>query len=500
MSDHIDGPRTTADPSVDLTDLFAFASPQSPGKTVLVADVLPFAGEVGFFSNVADYSIIVRRTRVAGLGPDAAIGSYGPTIKFTFQFDVLSRASSDGSAAAQAGSCILPSGEVVPVTVGDEAGSYSKDKSIRVFAGVRSDPFYIGWVLNTMESVPNYLQNDNVMGLVVECDLNAFFPADDGTLFGVVAESTPRHRTSNSLLIPRYDWVGRPEQTNFIINAIPNTIDLRDLWNQQQPFADFPTEVAAVFRQRLSDSFAFWDARDGETNWPPDMLAAHVNLRLADFLVFDTAKPITDQSHLEIEKATLDGKPYVTGGGRTINANVIDILVTYLINRDQGKFYQSRATQATQPGRDTFPYLAPPNQTLLKITSGADLAASITDVWDVVGQFSAIWNPLVASVSLVGEGLGQLRKTETIDGKVLWERLDALSSSDHVISYSLVSGIPAEPLLTTIRLSPATAGCNVAWEVSYRPSGQGDLIVHLIIKTMMDQGIAGLRKRFGTSP
>ena len=31
MSDHIDGPRSIGDPSIDLTDLFAFISPENPG-------------------------------------------------------------------------------------------------------------------------------------------------------------------------------------------------------------------------------------------------------------------------------------------------------------------------------------------------------------------------------------------------------------------------------------------------------------------------------------
>jgi hypothetical protein len=34
----------------------------------------------------------------------------------------------------------------------------------------------------------------------------------------------------------RFDWVGRPEVTNFLLN-VADTADLRDLWNQQTPFA-----------------------------------------------------------------------------------------------------------------------------------------------------------------------------------------------------------------------------------------------------------------------
>jgi hypothetical protein len=44
MSDHIDGPRQIGDPSADLTDLFAFTSPENPAHTILAANVFPTCG------------------------------------------------------------------------------------------------------------------------------------------------------------------------------------------------------------------------------------------------------------------------------------------------------------------------------------------------------------------------------------------------------------------------------------------------------------------------
>ena len=75
--------------------------------------------------------------------------------------------------------------------------------------------------------------------------------------------------------------------------------------------------------------------RDGKADWTPAALAANANVFLDDFLLFDVAKPITDTSHLEIEKSTLNGRAYETGGGRTVDANVIDILLTWMVNRDR---------------------------------------------------------------------------------------------------------------------------------------------------------------------
>jgi hypothetical protein len=498
MSDHIDGPRTTADPSIDLTDLFAFTKPSDPKRLVLIADVFPFAGETGVFSNAANYSIIVRRVKVAGLGTSAKFESYGDQIRFSFQFEILKPTDVPGvSAKSQSGICTLPSGEVVSLVVGDEQGSYSKDRSIRLFAGVRSDPFYIGWLPGNMKSMPNYLQDDNVMGLVVELNIDQFLPTSQGTVFGVVAETTPRKSGADTITVPRYDWVGRPEQTNFIMNVVPDAVDLRDLWNQQTPFQHMPEDVAPLFKKRLRDSFEIWDKRDGETNWDPALLNAHVNVRLDDFLVLDVSKPITNDSLLEIEKSTIAGKPYTTGGGRTLDANSIDILVTYLINRDQGKFYQGGATQATQPGLSEFPYLAPPNKKLLNFSHQVDLVAAPAEVWSLIGQFDSAWSPLIASLRKTGTGIGQLREIETVDGKTIVERLESLDVANKTLTYSMVSGIPAKPYTGKIQVIPNAAGSRVSWTVEYRPSGQGELIVRLIIQSLVVRSLNALQEKFG---
>ena len=110
----------------------------------------------------------------------------------------------------------------------------------------------------------------------------------------------------------------------------------------------------AIVPQTTVESLNNWDMRDGKADWSPTALDAVVNIYLDDFLLFDVSKPITDTSFLEIEKSTLHGKPYQTGGGRTINANVIDIMITWMVNNDR-EFLQGGATGATKPGLTTFP-------------------------------------------------------------------------------------------------------------------------------------------------
>src|SRR5262249_32181146 len=215
-------------------------------------------------------------------------------------------------------------------------------------AGLRSDPFYLAWIVADLRRVPNLLQHDNVLCLVVEFDTGRMLDPAKGTLFGAIAETVPARQPLGRVTRPvaRIDWVGRPEQTNVRLDnpGLSKAEDLRDLWNQQSPFA-IRQELQPLFRQRLKDSFADWDMRDRKADWTPEALAANANVFLDDFLLFDVAKPITDDSHLEIEKSTIDGRPYQTGGGRTVDANVIDILLTWLVNHDR-EFLRGGATGA----------------------------------------------------------------------------------------------------------------------------------------------------------
>jgi hypothetical protein len=498
MSDHVDGPRTTADPAIDLTDLYAFISPENPKRMVLIANVFPGAGDSALFSNAVSYSIAVRQIRLVATGDAARFEAKKGDVRFTFEFETL-KPLPDRSRPRQTGACKLPGGETLNIVVNDEQGSATADNLFRVFAGLRSDPFFIGWLpLTPLKNLPNYVEEDNVLSLVIEFDTARVLKPDTGSLFGAVAETTPRAIDSLRNPPPRFDWVGRPEVTNFLLN-VADTADLRDLWNQQTPFA-ISDELLPVFRKRLAHSLELWDIRDGNAHWTPAALAANVNVFLDDFLLFDAAKPITDASHLEIEKSTIDGRPYETGGGRTLDANAVDILVTWVINRDRGPFQQSGATGATQPGGKTFPYVRPPNKMLLTVTQTADLLAPPDEVWALIGQFDGTWHPLVATLQTTGTGVGQLRRIKTIDGKIIIERLEEIDNAKRGLRYSMVSGIPAARYEGTIQVRPKGAGSAVTWQVNYRPEGQTDLVVRTIVSTLLKTGLDSLKLRFGSPP
>jgi hypothetical protein len=66
------------------------------------------------------------------------------------------------------------------------------------------------------QKVPNLLQYDNVLCLVVEFDTHRVLNPTAGSLFGAIAEAVPARQQHGRVTHPaaRIDSVGRPEQTN----------------------------------------------------------------------------------------------------------------------------------------------------------------------------------------------------------------------------------------------------------------------------------------------
>lgn len=500
MSDHIDGPRQIGDPSADLTDLFAFTSPENPSRTVLAANVFPTCGRDAMFSNAITHSIVVRRAKITGLGDAAKFETADPEVRFSVRFDALKRGAK-GQGPVQRGTCTFPDGQTLRIVVNDEKGASTPDGAFRIFAGLRSDPFVLAWLIQAMKPFQNLLLHDNVLCIVIEFDTRRVLDPDKGSLFGVIAETVPLTRLGQFVgsQPPRIDWVGRPEQTNVRLNCsfLKDADDLRDLWNQQTPFA-IADEVRPLFLQRLKDSLAAYDLHDGKRDWTPEALAANANMFLEDYLLFDVAKPITDISHMEIEKSTLNGKAYETGGGRTVDADVIDVLLTWMVNRDREPLRGS-TTKATKPGMKTFPYFATPNLDLQQVADSINLDASPNKIWEAVGQFSADWHPLIARVRLIGSGIGQLRVIETIDGKQIIERLDAIDNSMHSYRYTNIAGIPASDYTGTFQVKPNGTGSIVEWRAQYLGNGQGNLIVRTIVSTLFKTGLESIKARFGAA-
>jgi hypothetical protein len=286
-------------------------------------------------------------------------------------FDVPEHVTNPATGAAdheQRGSCVSPRGEVVAFRVNDDEGGSAG--GVRVFAGVRWDPFIMDAraALATIatrklaftESGSIFLDGKNVLSIVVEIDTELL---GDWTLVGVVAETLTRGEFN-----VRIERVGRPEVKNMMLapkdfDQVNRDLEIRDLYNMDDAF-HLGDSYAGAFRARLDANLAFWDGLDGKQDWPIGEDRSHplTDLMLADYLVVDVTKPYVEQgSFLEIELAARRGEPHTTCGGRTLNDDVMDTIFTQLVNGGHGPTIRDGVDAATHPGTVAFPYLAPPN-------------------------------------------------------------------------------------------------------------------------------------------
>jgi len=363
VSDHISGPRALADPVADITDVYAFPSPERPGWLVLVMNTLPFAPVDGRFSDGLVYRF---RLRLADIDPAGrrVVTLESPEWVFDCVFDA---GFLDG---AQQGRLTRPHGEETAFVVGD-VPTGDDGSAVRVFAGPRWDPFIMDAPaglrtiaeqrLSFTDPGSIFLDGKNVLALVVELDCAALLGRTGPV--AVVAET----RTRGTLSV-RIERVGRPEVKNLLLgpkqfDQVNRDLEIRDLYNMEDAF-HLGTSYVGAYRARLNANLAFWDGLDGIVQWPLDPSGAHplTELVLADYLVVDPSQPYAEHgSFLEIERAVLSGTAPRTCGGRALNDDVIDALYTFWINAGSGPPVSDGVDAASRPASTVFPYLAAPN-------------------------------------------------------------------------------------------------------------------------------------------
>ncbi|HEX8807265.1 MAG TPA: DUF4331 family protein [Candidatus Aquilonibacter sp.] len=367
MSDHASSPRAFADPVVDITDMFAFPSPERPGTLVLVLDAFPFAGISALFSNAVEYRFRIRPASIARSESGVQFSIGEKEYRVACRFGVP--ATSDAGSPVQEGTCTTSTGQTVRFTVNDERGAESD--GLRVFAGVRMDPFFFDGrkALETMMTRKlafsaqgnSTMFRQNALSIVVELDVGKTFAAGDGPLFAIVGETV----TTGPMEI-RLERYGRPDVKNLLIfpnqfDTVNREIELRDLYNQEDAFKLGPAYAKAL-RTRMNANLVFWDSIDEKTDWQPSADGIHplMELFLADFMIVDVSKPFAQESYFEIERSAVKGTPHQTCGGRSLNDDAIDTFLTVMINGGNGPRISDGVDQATVPASSTFPYLAPP--------------------------------------------------------------------------------------------------------------------------------------------
>src|SRR6478752_458064 len=104
MSDHISGPRALAEPIADITDVYAFPSPERPDHLVLVMNTLPFAKPSDVLSEGLVYRFRLRPLTANGGIDQAPFAVEGREFVFNTVF-ATPEATDAGGAVVQDGTC-----------------------------------------------------------------------------------------------------------------------------------------------------------------------------------------------------------------------------------------------------------------------------------------------------------------------------------------------------------------------------------------------------------
>src|SRR3954467_4302992 len=292
MSDPISGPRALADPIADITDAYAFPSPERPGHLVLVMNTLPFAKPWDALSEGLIYRFRLRPLTPSAPGAAAPFTTGDDEVVLDCVFSPHVHPNGPRT-FEQEGTCTTPAGEVVTFRVNDPAGG--EGHGVRGFARARWDPFIMDApaALKTIATQklaftdPSsiFLDGKDVLSLVVELDSALLGGAE---LVGVVAETLTRGAFN-----VRIERVGRPEVKNMMLapkqfDTVNRDLEIRDLYNMEDAFSLGESYLGAS-RARLDGNLAFWDSLDGQVDWSPVHNGSHplTDLVLADYLVVD---------------------------------------------------------------------------------------------------------------------------------------------------------------------------------------------------------------------
>ena len=105
------------------------------------------------------------------------------------------------------------------------------------------------------------------MGIVVELDVATMLGRAPGTLFAVAAETVRAGKFP--IRLERFGrlFVKNLLLAEFGVDPVNRDLDLRELYNQEDPFQLAPDYLGAS-RARLNANLAVLDGLDGKIDWP----------------------------------------------------------------------------------------------------------------------------------------------------------------------------------------------------------------------------------------
>jgi hypothetical protein len=260
------------DARLDLTDLFVFAAPDNPGRTVLIMNANPFTNGNGFHPDA------VYRFNIDNDGDALA------DVAFSFTFSEPTDGQQTATAHYATGADAQtrePRGEVLieATPVGADAMATPVQAGpCRLFTGKRSDPFFadadgvLHWLIDGATGNFQWTGKDtfaaaNIFTIAVEAPNDMLGPGPD---IGVWITTSLRR---DGTLVPM-DREGNPS-----FNPILNPNNIKDEFNATDPVDDVNN-----YLQTLSQVLQ-------QHGYPPDEATAAAHTLLPDILRYDRTRP-----------------------------------------------------------------------------------------------------------------------------------------------------------------------------------------------------------------
>jgi hypothetical protein len=260
------------DARLDLTDLFVFAAPDNPDRTVLIMNLNPFTKGNGFHPDA------VYRFNIDSDGDALADAAFS----FTFSAPQDGRQTSTAYyATGSAAQTREPRGETLieDTAVGFDAMATAVQAGpCRLFIGKRSDPFFadadgvLHWLIDGQEGNFQWTGQDTFAGANI-FSIAMEVPNDmlgRGPQIGAWATISLRR---DGTLVPM-DRAGNPS-----FNPILNADDIKDMFNATDPADDVKN-----YLQPLSQTLQ-------QHGYPPEEATAAAHTLLPDILHYDRTMP-----------------------------------------------------------------------------------------------------------------------------------------------------------------------------------------------------------------
>jgi len=371
-SDHLDTRTVVEDPRADIGDLYAWTSPDG------------------------------RRLNLA-----MTIVGHSFSSKLSYTFHVDSGARFDQTTASTAIVCRFPAAEKIDCTVGDAdrargdagkpAGIEGRNGRLRVFAGLRDDPFFNNvkgardayqvaaaalkrgttmdaakcpafdqatskalldkWRHTDGGPAQDFLDGWTPASLVVSVDLDAI--DDGGRMLAVWATTSTKRK--------QLDRMGRPLTGNALLAPLAAD-EVSDALKEQYnagPRAEWPRLVPAI-----QETLGLYDSFDGvcgnqllaDRSAQPARYRAMAEL-LADDRLWVNGASRTCKQFFAVELAHLDGKTALRDdcGGRTPTQDAVDVYRSLLVNGTTTGVDDGVDRDAHAHSDSEFPFLVAPS-------------------------------------------------------------------------------------------------------------------------------------------